>query len=93
MLAVFREEEKGPAGLEIVRNEYNVDADFVLALDRQAAKTEPYGVGPPVFNTYLIDSAGTIRAILSGETYDRPTGDRIVNRLEELRKQSRQAGG
>ena len=49
VMAVFREEQ---FGLQETRR--RVHADFVLALDLQAKETEPYGVGPPDFWTYLV---------------------------------------
>lgn len=82
VLVVFREEEEGQQGLRKIRK--HVTADFTLTLDLHAEQTADYGMGPPTFETFLIDPEGVIRAIISGTTYDRPRGEDIVRKLREL---------
>ena len=82
IIAVFR--EQGPAATGLENCQKNSGAQFLLWNDPQAAATPDYAVGESVFNTYLIDQQGTIRAILSGTTYDRPSGDQIFNTFTQM---------
>ena len=77
-----REERLGVKGLQ--KTAEMTKAQFVFLLDYQNKVTSPYSQG--AFFTYIIDKSGVIRAILAGTTYDRPTGDRIVETLEKLVK-------
>jgi len=82
VLVVFREEQDGQEGLQEVRE--HVTADFALTLDLHAEQTKAYGMGPPTFETFLIDPEGVIRVILSGSTYNRPLGTEIVRKLQAV---------
>ena len=75
---VFREEQ---FGLHEIRKRLRVD--YTLGLDLEGQETAAYGVGLP-YSTFFIDPRGQVRAILDGETYDRPTGVEILEQLSEL---------
>ena len=82
VLVVFREESEGQAGLKKVVE--STKTTFTLALDENAKQTKRYSPGDQVHDSYVIDSGGTIRAILAGKRYDRAQAEEFAKALDEL---------
>lgn len=80
VIVVFREDEDGVEGLEKSRD--HAGAEFPLLSDLGAESSSAYsGTG---FQTYVIDKAGVIRAVLDGTLRDRPMADEILSQLAQL---------
>ena len=80
VIVVFREDQEGVEGLKKCRD--SADAEFPLLSDLNKESSGAYsGDG---FQTYVIDKAGVIRAVLDGTLRDRPMADEILSRLERL---------
>ena len=58
VVAVFREEREGIAGLKKIKNRTKVD--FTLALDTPANATKAYSNGRKDFDNYLVDGTGCL---------------------------------
>ncbi len=82
VLVVFREESEGQGGLTKVVDQ--TKTEFTLALDTNAEQTKQYSPGDMVHDSYIIDSAGMIRAILAGKRYDRAQADEFAKALNDL---------
>ena len=83
VLVVFREESEGQKGLRKVIEQ--TKTEFTLALDTNAEQTKRYSPGHMVHDSYIIDSEGLIRAILSGTRYDRAQADEFIAALSGLK--------
>lgn len=83
VIVVFREEAEGQDGLRKVVDQ--TQTEFTLALDSDAAQTNRYSPGGRVHDSYIIDSAGVIRAILAGKRHDRAQADEFAQALNELK--------
>ena len=62
VVAVFREEREGIAGLKKIKNRTKVN--FTLALDTPANATKAYSNGRKEFDNYLVDGTGVIRGVI-----------------------------
>ena len=80
VIVVFREEADGADGLAQSREKSG--AEFPLLLDPQSEATAAYS--QEGFNTYIIDSEGIVRAVLTGTKEIRPGPEEILAELEEL---------
>ena len=79
ILSVHREEREGVEGLKKTIRMTGIK--FPPVLDFKNKETAPYSQG--AFFTYVIDKSGTIRAILPGTTYERPTGEKILETFKK----------
>ena len=82
MIFIFREEADGPAGLKKI--EEKTKTTFTLALDLNRASTGMYSSGKRVFDNYVIDKLGTIRAIIPGTLKTRATAEQLIKHLKEI---------
>lgn len=82
VIAVFREEEKGVEGLEIIKEK--TGTPFTLALDTGKAKTGRYSPGKGEFSTYVIDAKGSVRGIIIGDLRNRAKSDELLKTLEQI---------
>ena len=82
VVVVFREESEGQDGLRKVVEQ--TKTEFTLALDSNAERTKRYSPGDRIHDSYVIDSAGMIRAILAGKRHDRAQADEFAKALSDL---------
>ncbi len=82
VIAVFREEKQGLEGLQKTKDKTGVP--FTLALDLGAEHTAAYSPGKWVFNSYVVDSSGTVRAIVEGDLRNRAKSEQLLNAIESL---------
>jgi len=80
VLAVFREERDGAAGLAKVRSK--TKAAFPLLLDLNKVATGEYSDSG--FHTYLINKQGKIEMVLTGKITNRPSGEEIFKAAQEV---------
>ena len=82
VIAVFREEKMGVAGLEKIKN--RTETPFTLCVDLGAENTPRYSSGRKEFDNYVIDSTGNIVAMIDGTLRDRATSEELIEVLEGL---------
>ena len=82
LVSISREEKLDVEGLGRIRERQGVK--FVLLTDYQNKQTPSYSQG--AFLTYIIDKQGIIRAVLPGTTYDRPSGQTILETTHSVLK-------
>jgi len=82
VVAVFREEREGVAGLKKIRDRTKVD--FRLALDTPASATKAYSYGPKEFDSYLVDGKGVIRGVIDGSLKTRAQSEQFVEMIKSL---------
>ena len=82
VVVVQREDKLRGAGLK--KTAKSTKTDFVLLDDYGSKATAPYSSG--AFNVYIIDSAGLLRFQLDGTKTNRASPEKIVARLNELKK-------
>ena len=80
LVSISREEKLGVEGLGRIRERQGIK--FVLLNDYQNEQTPSYSQG--AFLTYIIDKQGVIRAVLPGTTYDRPSGQTILETAQRV---------
>ncbi len=80
IVAVQREDKTGVKGLERIRKERGVE--LVLLTDYRNEATSMYSQG--AFFTCIIDKQGVVRALLPVTVYDRPHGETILERTQEV---------
>ena len=80
VIAVFREEQEGAAGLAKTRA--NTKVTFPLLLDLDAKETTAYSKN--AFTTYLIDPQGIVRGVFSGTKTDRAKTADVLKQLQQL---------
>ena len=79
MIAVFREENDGPAGAKKASSKTGFSP---ILLDTPADKTKAYS--QKGFVTYLIGKDGTILSDLSGTKMKRPTAEAIAAEAKKV---------
>ena len=82
VVAVFREEREGIAGLKKIKNRTKVD--FTLALDTPANATKAYSGGRKEFDNYLVDGNGVIRGVIDGSLKTRAQSEQLVKMIKSL---------
>lgn len=82
VVAVFREEREGLAGLKKIKNRTKVD--FTLALDTPANATKAYSNGRKEFDNYLVDGTGVIRGVIDGSLKNRAQSEQLVKMIKSL---------
>ena len=82
LVSISREEKLGVEGLGRIRERQGIK--FVLLNDYKNEQTPSYSQG--AFLTYIIDKQGVIRAVLPGTTYDRPSGQTILETAQRVLK-------
>lgn len=80
IVSISREEKLGVEGLGRIRQRQGVE--FELLIDYRNEQTPAYSQG--AFLTYIIDKKGGIRAILPGTTYERPSGQAILETAKRV---------
>ena len=76
VVAVFREEKEGLAGLQKV--EAKTKVPFTLALDTPANATKAYSNGRKEFANYVVDKNGVIRGIIDGTVKTRARSSKLI---------------
>lgn len=79
IVAVFREEKDGVEGLR--KSRASSKAEFPFGLDTDAEATAAYSHDG--FNTYIVDTQGTLRATLKGTKMVRPSAEEILKKLSK----------
>ena len=82
VVAVFREEREGLAGLKKIKDRTKVD--FTLALDTPANATKAYSTGRKEFDNYLVDGTGVIRGVIDGSLKTRAQSEQLVKMIKSL---------
>ena len=82
VVVVQREDKLRGEGLKRTAN--NTKTDFIFLDDFGGKATPNYSSG--AFNVYIIDSGGFLRNILTGTKTNRSSADKVVARLNELKK-------
>jgi len=82
VVVVQREDKLRAEGLK--KTASNTKADFVFLDDYGSKATAGYSSG--AFSVYIIDASGFLRYILAGTKTNRPSADKVVARLGELKK-------
>ena len=82
VVAVFREEREGLAGLKKIKNRTKVD--FTLALDTPANATKAYSNGRKEFDNYLVDGSGVIQGVIDGSLKTRAQSEQLVKMIKSL---------
>lgn len=80
ILIVFREDKKLVECLKIAANK--AKSTFPILNDLGAKETTKYSTDG--FHTYLIDTAGTIKAISKGKKYTRPMSEVLISEIKKL---------
>ena len=82
VVAIFREEKEGLAGLEKVRASTGVP--FTLALDTPASATAGYSNGMKEFDNYVVDNTGVIRGVIDGSIKNRAPAAKFVEIVKSI---------
>jgi peroxiredoxin len=82
VIAVFREEAEGVAGLQKIKDRTSVE--FTLCLDTGAKQTAKYSPVKREFDNYVIDKTGKIAAKIDGTLRKRARSEQILEILTEL---------
>ena len=82
VVAVFREERDGIAGLKKIKNRTKVE--FTLALDTPADATKAYSTGRKEFDNYLVDQNGVIQGVIDGSLKTRAQSEQLVKLIKSL---------
>ena len=91
VVAVFREEKEGLAGLEKVKAK--TKAPFTLALDTPATATAGYSNGRKEFDNYIIDNKGVIRGIIDGSLKSRARSSKLLEIVKSVESDSASMAG
>ena len=86
VVAVFREEREGLAGLQKVKASTRVP--FTLALDTPANATAAYSNGRKEFSNYVVDKTGVIRGIVNGSLKNRAKASKLVEIVKSVESDS-----
>lgn len=89
VVAVFREEKEGLAGLKKIKQ--RVDVDFSLALDTPATVTKAYSNGRKEFDSYVVDNHGIVKAVIDGSLKTRAQTEQLLAIVTALRAESNAA--
>ena len=81
VIAVFREESEGEAGLQKIKD--NTKVDFTLALDTGAKQTAKYSPGKMEFTSYVINSQGTIVGTIEGDLRNRAKSKQLLKLVDQ----------
>ena len=82
VIAVFREEREGVAGLQKIKDK--IEADFTLALDTGKENTGKYSPGRREFASYVIDKSGVIQAVISGDLRNRAKSNELLETIKKF---------
>ena len=82
VIAVFREEKKGVAGLQTIREK--TKTPFTLCLDTPVDKTTAYSNGRMEFDSYVIDASGKIAGKIDGNLRRRALSDQLFEIIDAL---------
>ncbi len=82
VIAVFREEKEGVAGLQKIQD--RMEVDFTLCLDTGTKKTSRYSPGKMEFTSYVVDSGGVIRGVITGDLRNRANAKQLLEVLDGL---------
>jgi len=91
VIAVFREEQKGVQGLEMIKKQ--TKTEFALALDTGAKNTAAYSPGRRKFDSYVVDKTGVIRGIVSGDVRNRAKSQKLLSIISEINSAPAESGG
>ena len=79
VIAVFREEQKGEAGLEAIKEK--TKTPFTLALDNGKKSTARYSGGKREFTGYVISPKGQIVKVIKGDLRNRAKSDELLTAI------------
>lgn len=82
LIFVFREEQKGVEGLEIIRERQKTQ--FTLALDLNKKSSHAYSSRRGTFDNFVIDKEGKVVKIIDGTLKKRATAEALLKTLKEL---------
>ena len=90
VIAVFREEKAGVAGLRKIVD--RTETPFTLCVDLGAKNTARYSSGRMEFDNYVIDSTGNVVAMIDGTLRERATAEQLFEVLEGLSEEAGETG-
>lgn len=82
LIFVFREEGDGVDGLKKIKDRQKTK--FTLAVDLNKKSSAAYSPKRMTFDNFVVDSKGTVRAVIDGTLRDRATADEIIKTLTEI---------
>lgn len=82
VIAVFREEKEGVAGLEKIKAK--TKTPFTLCLDLGAKQTAIYSSGKMEFDTYVVDANGNLAGQVDGNLRRRARSEQLFEILQNL---------
>ncbi len=86
VIAVFREEKEGVAGLEKIKEK--TKTPFTLCLDTGAEQTAVYSPGRMEFDNYIVDSKGKLVGKIDGNLRRRAKSKQLFALLQKLSEES-----
>ena len=87
LIVVYREESEGVQGLKKIQADVKpATPPFRLTLDFEKKTTGAYSPRRMTFNTYVVDSEGTVRGVIDANLRNRAKGAQIVKVLKEIAK-------
>lgn len=89
VIAVFREEKEGVAGLEKIKEK--TKTPFTLCLDTGAEQTAVYSPGRMEFDNYIIGPDGKLAGKIDGNLRRRATSEQLFAILKQLSGGSEEA--
>ena len=91
VVAVFREEKEGLAGLKKI--EAVTKVPFTLALDTPPTATKAYSNGRKEFANYVVDKDGVIRGIIDGSVKNRAKSSKLIEIVKSVESESSSMSG
>ena len=90
MIYVYREESEGVDGLKKIKESRNPSTPpFRLTLDFEKKSSKAYSPERMTFDNYVIDSKGTVRAVIDGTLRNRAKAAQILAALKEIQKEAK----
>ena len=91
VVAVFREEKEGLAGLQKIKAKTRVP--FTLAIDTPASATKAYSTGNKEFDNYVVDKDGVIRGVIDGSLKSRAKSAKLIEIVKSVESDSSSMAG
>ena len=82
VIAIFREESKGVAGLDIIKEK--TETEFKLALDSRKKQTSRFASDKKDFSSYVVNKEGVITKIINGDLRKRATSEQLLAAVDEI---------
>ena len=84
VIAIFREEAKGVAGLDMIKEK--TKTEYRLALDNGNKQTGRFAPGRKDFSSYVVNREGVITKIIEGDLRNRAKSNELLEAVAEFAK-------